>query len=37
MSRAPRRPSEELEAILRAAGAREGQEVEIGEDVLEWE
>ena len=30
-------PSEELEAILRAAGAREGHEVEIGEDVLEWE
>ena len=30
-------PDEELEAILRAAGAREGQEVEIGEDVLEWE
>jgi predicted GTPase len=27
----------ELEAILRAAGAREGQEVEIGDEVLEWE
>jgi GTP-binding protein len=29
--------SEELEAILRAAGAREGDEVEVGGDVLEWE
>ena len=28
---------EELEAILRAAGARTGDEVELGEDVLEWE
>ena len=28
---------EELEAILRAAGARSGDEVELGEDVLEWE
>jgi GTPase len=28
---------EELEAALRAAGARKGQEVEIGEEVLEWE
>jgi GTPase len=28
---------EELEAILRAAGARTGDEVEVGEDVLEWE
>ena len=27
----------ELEAILRAAGVREGQEVEIGDEVLEWE
>jgi GTP-binding protein len=27
----------ELEAILRAAGAREGTEVEIGDEVLEWE
>jgi GTPase len=27
----------ELEAILRAAGARTGDEVELGEDVLEWE
>ena len=27
----------ELEAILKAAGARAGDEVEIGEDVLEWE
>jgi GTP-binding protein len=28
---------EELEAVLKAAGARKGQEVEIGEDVLEWQ
>jgi GTPase len=28
---------DELEAILRAAGAREGDEVEVGEEVLEWE
>ena len=28
---------DELEAILRAAGARTGDEVEVGEDVLEWE
>jgi GTP-binding protein len=27
----------ELEAILKAAGVREGQEVEIGDEVLEWE
>ncbi|HEY2309726.1 MAG TPA: GTPase ObgE [Gaiellaceae bacterium] len=27
----------ELEAILRAAGARMGDEVEVGEEVLEWE
>jgi GTPase len=27
----------ELEAILKAAGARTGDEVELGEDVLEWE
>jgi GTPase len=27
----------ELEAILRAAGVRGGQEVEIGDEVLEWE
>jgi hypothetical protein len=27
----------ELEAILKAAGARAGDEVELGEDVLEWE
>jgi GTP-binding protein len=26
-----------LEAILRGAGAREGTEVEMGDDVLEWE
>jgi GTPase len=28
---------EELEAILRAAGARTGDEVEVGEELLEWE
>ncbi len=28
---------DELEAILRAAGARAGDEVELGEEVLEWE
>jgi hypothetical protein len=28
---------EELEAILRAAGARTGDEVEMGEELLEWE
>jgi GTP-binding protein len=28
---------EELEAALRAAGARKGQEVEIGDETLEWE
>jgi GTPase len=28
---------DELEAILRAAGAREGDEVEVGDEVLEWE
>ena len=27
---------EELEAILKAAGAREGDEVEVGGEVLEW-
>lgn len=27
----------ELEAVLRAAGARTGDEVELGEEVLEWE
>jgi GTP-binding protein len=27
----------DLEAVLRAAGARAGDEVELGEDVLEWE
>jgi len=30
-------PSDELEAILKSAGAREGDEVEVGEDVLEWQ
>jgi len=29
--------SDELEAILRAAGAREGDEVEVGEETLEWQ
>ena len=29
-------PAEKLEAILRAAGAREGDEVEVGEETLEW-
>jgi GTPase len=28
---------ERLEAVLKAAGARKGQEIEIGEDVLEWQ
>jgi GTP-binding protein len=28
---------EELEEALRAAGVRKGQEVEVGEEVLEWE
>jgi GTP-binding protein len=28
---------DELETILRAAGARKGDEVELGEEVLEWE
>jgi GTP-binding protein len=27
---------EELESILRAAGAREGDEVEVGDETLEW-
>src|SRR5581483_2579818 len=30
-------PEAELEAILKAAGAREGDEVELGDEVLEWE
>ena len=30
-------PEAELEAILRAAGARPGDEVELGEELLEWE
>jgi GTP-binding protein len=29
--------ADELEAILRAAGVREGDEVEVGDDVLEWQ
>jgi 50S ribosomal subunit-associated GTPase HflX len=28
---------EELEAILKAAGARTGDEVELGEELLEWD
>ena len=28
---------EELEAALRAAGARKGQDVEIGDETLEWQ
>ena len=27
----------ELEAILKAAGAREGDEVEVGEETMEWQ
>ena len=27
---------EELEAVLKSAGAREGDEVELGDEVLEW-
>jgi hypothetical protein len=27
----------ELEAILKAAGVREGDEVEVGEETLEWQ
>jgi GTP-binding protein len=30
-------PSKQLEAILKQAGAREGDAVEIGEDTLEWQ
>jgi GTP-binding protein len=30
-------PEAELEAILKAAGARAGDEVELGEETLEWE
>jgi GTP-binding protein len=30
-------PPGELEAALKAAGARKGQEVEVGDEVLEWE
>ena len=29
--------ADELEAILRAAGAREGDEVEVGDETLEWQ
>jgi 50S ribosomal subunit-associated GTPase HflX len=28
---------QELERILRAAGAREGDEVEVGDETLEWQ
>ena len=28
---------EELEAALKAAGVRAGQEVEVGEETLEWQ
>jgi GTP-binding protein len=30
-------PGDELEAILKSAGVREGQEVEIGDETLEWQ
>jgi GTPase len=30
-------PEAELETILRGAGVREGDEVEVGEELLEWE
>jgi GTP-binding protein len=30
-------PPRELEAILKAAGAREGDEVEVGDETLEWQ
>jgi GTP-binding protein len=30
-------PTAELEAILKQAGAREGDEVEVGEETLEWQ
>jgi GTPase len=30
-------PPDELEAALKAAGARKGQEVEVGDELLEWE
>ncbi|HEY2541537.1 MAG TPA: GTPase ObgE [Gaiellaceae bacterium] len=35
MGKAP--AAAELEAILKAAGAREGDEVEVGEETLEWQ
>jgi hypothetical protein len=28
---------EELEAALRAAGVRKGSEIEVGDEVLEWD
>jgi GTP-binding protein len=30
-------PAEELEAILKSAGVREGDEVELGDETLEWQ
>jgi GTP-binding protein len=30
-------PTDELEAVLLAAGVRDGDEVEVGDEVLEWE
>jgi GTP-binding protein len=30
-------PTAELESILKQAGAREGDEVELGEEILEWQ
>jgi hypothetical protein len=30
-------PGPELEAVLRSAGAREGDEVEVGDETLEWQ
>jgi GTPase len=30
-------PSDELESILRSAGVREGDEVELGDETLEWQ
>ena len=35
VGRAPE--GDELERVLKAAGAREGDEVEVGDDVLEWQ
>jgi hypothetical protein len=30
-------PPEELERILKSAGVREGDEVELGDETLEWQ